>query len=374
MKKALLFVSTLVIFSSFVFCMSERPREKSKPQMIKVGAILPLTGDGAIYSSPLKKGIDLAVKRIHSKTGEKVEVIYEDNQLDPKVAVAAINKLINVDKVKVILGGMFSSTTLAIAPIAQKEKVVLISPTASSEEVPNTGDYVFSIYPSDAYDGWVIANFSAEKLNKKIAFSLFVQAEAMIAGKNAFKKELIKLGGKVIGEEGFAPNTSDFRSILTKVKSLEPDLVFLAAYLNELSKILVQAKELGVNTQFITISTAFDPKLFDLAGNATEGMLLSAPFFDPSSNFPQIVDFQKSYEREYDEKPNVWAAYGYDVMQIAWLGIYNSQKNHISIDKALLNIKNYPGITGKTTFRSNGSVAKELRIMIAEDGEFVNYK
>ena len=155
---------------------------KKEPEVIKIGAILPLTGDASIYGSALKEGLDLALEEINTKggiIGKKVVVIYEDSQADPKVAVSAINKLINIDKVKIILGEMFSSVTLAIAPIAQKSQVVLISPTVSAEAVPNVGDYIFSIYPSDAYDGKFLANFVYNEIEKKNAAIIFVQADAM---------------------------------------------------------------------------------------------------------------------------------------------------------------------------------------------------
>ncbi len=361
----------LALMLSFFGC------AKKEPEEIKIGAIAPLTGDAAVYGSALKRGMDLAVEEINQRggiNGKKLSLIYEDSQGDPKVAVAAYNKLVNVDKVSTILGDMFSSTTLAIAPLAEKSKIVLVSPTASAEAVPNTGEYIFSIYPSDAYDGRFLANFVSNVLHRQNAAVIYVQADAMIVAKNEFRKTLEKLGGKVVHEEGYAPKTDDFRSILSKVKSGRPDIIFIPGYLEEIVKLLRQAKELLVRTQFITISTAFDSKLFELAGSAAEGVLMSAPFYDPASKQPEVLAFQDSFKARFGDVPNVWAAYGYDVVNITALAYKNSLLNQTSLKDELLRIKNYPGVTGKTSFLENGGVEKALRVMQAHDGEFVEFK
>lgn len=350
---------------------------KKKPSEIKIGAIAPLTGNAALYGTALKKGMDLALTEINSKggiDGKKLNIIYEDNQADPKVAVSAINKLINVDKVSLILGCMFSNTTLAIAPIAQKFKVVLISPTASAEAVPNVGNYIFSIYPSDAYDGEFLADFAFRKLHVKDIAVINVQADAMIVCKDAFKDKLKKLGGEVLIEENYPPGMTDFRSILTKVKLRKPTLIFIAGYINELAKMLRQARELGIDTKFITISTAFDSKLFELAGNTAEGLLMSAPFYSSDSKLPEIVKFRESFSGKYGEIPNVWAAYGYELVKIQSYTYESSLRNRTELKDELLKLKDYSGVTGKTSFLKNGGVKKTLRVMIAQEERFIEFK
>lgn len=349
----------------------------AKKEEIKIGAIVPLTGENAVYGSALKKGMDLALGEINDKGGigrKRLKIIYEDSQVDPKVAVSAVNKLITVDKVSIILGGMFSSTTLAIAPITEKSKVVLLSPTASAEAVPNTGPHTFSIYPSDAYDGIFLANFVYNELNKKTAAIIYVQADAMIVCTRGFKNTFKKQGGKIVIEENYPPGTNDFRSILSKVKSLNPEVVCIPGYLDEIVKILRQAKELGVRSQFVTISTAFDSKIFELSKDAAEGLLMSAPFYEPETDVPEVVKFRNSFEKKYNEIPNVWAAYGYDVINIASLAYTNSEQKGTELKDELLRIEDFPGVTGKASFLENGGVEKVLRIMSIKKGKFIEYK
>lgn len=367
----LVFMSVVLLVIFLGGCVKKDEKE------IRIGVIAPLTGDAAIYGTALKKGLDLAKDKINSEgglQGKSVSLRYEDSQADSKTAVSAFNKLVNIDKVSLIIGDMFSTTTLSIAPLAQKNKILLLSPTASSEEVPKTGDFVFSIYPYDSYEGKFIANSIFHNIHKKTAAIICVQATAMIAAKNAFIKTFKELGGEVLIEDNYPPKTNDFRSILAKVKDVNPEVIYIPGYLEEIAKILIQAKEMDVKSQFITISTAYDENLFSLAGNTAEGLILSAPFFDRTSNNPQVIKFKESYKRKYNESPNVWAAYGYDALNIISKAYSNSLTNNTPLNHELSKIRNYSGVTGKTSFLRNRMVKKQLRIVIIHNNNFIGYR
>ena len=373
-SSAVLAVISIIIASFMVFSFGCAKKDE---QEIKIGVIAPLTGDAAIYGNALKKGLDLAVEEGNAAggiKGRKISLIYEDSQAEPKNAISAFNKLVSINKVPIIIGDMFSSTTLAIAPLAQKNKVVLLSPTASSEDVHRTGDFVFSIYPSDSYDGKFVGHFASSVINKKTAAVIYVQADAMVAAKNAFMKMFQDSGGKGLLEESYPPKTDDFRSILAKVKSVKPEVIFIPGYLEEIVKILNQAKEIAIKSQFITISTAYDDKLFSLAVNSAQGLILSAPFYDQISKQPEIVAFQEAFKKKYGDIPNVWAAYGYDSLNIIIRTYNNSISSNIPLNVALGKLKNFNGVTGNTTFSDDRKVEKQIRMMIVKDNSFMEYK
>ena len=107
-----------------------------------IGSILPLTGDGASYGKEIKNGIDLAVEQENERggvSGRKIAVRYEDSAGDPKQAVSAMQKILAQYRPQSIIGDAFSSPALAIAPIANREKIVMISPTASSPKLTPPG-------------------------------------------------------------------------------------------------------------------------------------------------------------------------------------------------------------------------------------------
>ena len=119
-------IAVVVLIVIAIFTIQGNKQE----DIIKIGAILPLSGDAATYGKALQKGMELAVIEINSESkvlDQSIVIVYEESGADAKTAVSAINKLINADKVPLIIGDMFSSTTLAIAPIAQKNKVVLLT-------------------------------------------------------------------------------------------------------------------------------------------------------------------------------------------------------------------------------------------------------
>lgn len=347
----------------------------NKQEVITIGAVLPLTGDMASYSAPLKRGMDLALEEINSKGGvnnTKLQIIYEDDKGEAKTAISAYRKLVDIDNVPMVIGGMFSVSTFAIAPLAEKEHRVLLSPTASAIELTTAGDYIFRIYPSDIYDGIFLAQFAHEDLKAAKVAVIYEQVASVVAIANKFKSDFESFGGKIVSFDGYNSDIKDFSTIIKKASNANPDIVFIPGNLNPMANLLIQAKHLGFQKQFLTISTFYDNKIFELAKDATEGVLFSSPMFDPTSNTPEMVNFVTLYKEKYNIEPDILGGYGYDVVRIAATALQNGTESE-KIKDSLYRIKDYPGVTGNTTFDSNGDVSKELKIMKVENGTFVPY-
>ena len=146
-------------------------------QDIEIGASLPLTGKGASFGENIKNGIDLAVKEVNDKYSFNMEVVYEDTQSETETAVSAVRKLIDIDKVNVVLGPARSSAVLAVAPIAEENKVIIFTPIASAEDISNAGDYIFRNRESSKSHGVGMAEFLKNKKN--------IQRVAMFTAKSA---------------------------------------------------------------------------------------------------------------------------------------------------------------------------------------------
>lgn len=373
-SSAVLAVISIIIVSLVAFSFGCAKKEEKE---IKIGAILPLTGDNAPYGNALKVGMDLAVEEVNSKriTDNKLSIVFEDSQGDPQKAVNAFNKLVTADKVPMVIGDMFSAGTLAIAPISEKRKIVLLSPTASAIELTNAGDYIFRIYPSDSYDGMYLASFSKNKLNAEAVSIIYLQVSSISSITQVFKERFEKLGGKILSIDSYKEGDTDFRSQLIKAKKAGADIIFIPGYLREMATLLRQAKELGIKKQFLSISTFFDPKIIELAGGAAEKVLFSAPVFDPNSTLPEVKHFVNLFESKYKKKPDILAGYGYDVVNIATEALKRASTiTPDNIKSALYSIKDFPGVTGKTSFDSNGDVEKVLRIMQVKNDKFTEFK
>lgn len=365
-KKIWIGIVAILLIAVVVFVMQKG--EQPPQEEIKIGAILPLTGDAATYGKALRKGMALAVTEINAAggvLGKSIVVVYEDSGADPKAAVSAINKLINADNVSLIVGDMFSSTTLAIAPIAQRNRVVLISPTASAQAVPAVGDHIFTIYPSDAYDGEFVGEHLLQLWPEvqRVAV-VFVQAEAMITCKEAFKVAA-RQHIQIVAEEAIPPESRDLSLLIPNLMKSKPDAIFIAAHMPETALLIRRARERGMQSRFIGISTCYDPRIFELGGNVIDGLVFSAPYFDAESQSSKVTTFVTNFETIYSEKPNVWAAYGYDVVQIASTA-FSKASSEKSLRDVVAATHDYDGLTGNTTFKPDRTVWKELRLMTVD--------
>jgi len=343
---------------------------------IKIGTVFPLTGDAAVYGESLKNGIELAKEEINAKGGIKgrmINVIYEDDVNVPSTGVSAFRKLVETQNVPVIIGGAGSSVALALAPIANEEKVVLLSPTATAPALTQAGKYFFRTWPSDNYDGGYMAKFAFEKLGLRKVSILYVNNDYGLGIANVFKDDFTKLGGEILNSESYELGATDVRAQLTKIKAQNPEAIYLPGYFKEFSVILRQIRELGIKSKILSVNSFYDPKLLEIAGDAAEGAIFTYPTYDPTSTEPIIKEFVEAYKAKYGKEPDAFAVQGYDALKIIAYAIEQEGYSADDIQKGLAQIKDFPAVGGRTTFDENGDVIKPLRILSVENGEFVPF-
>ena len=337
---------------------------------IKIGVITPLTGDAAIYGEAAKNGIDLAAKKVNDNggvLGKKIELIYEDTHLDSKTAVAAINKLINIDKVSFVIVAEGSGATLAVTPFADKNKMIMVVPIASVSSIKDAGDFVFRVMPSDGYRGIEMTRLAEEKGYNKIAI-LYVNDPYGVGIRDSLKKNINRAGKIIVSEESFESSATDFRTQLTKIKAGKPDSIMVAARA-EFPIILRESYELGIKAQVIA-SEMLDKSLLNQAGKSAEGLLA----IDFASN-TDYVNFKSDYKEKYNSDPTLYSDYSYDslmvlVEAIKKVGLGNTKK----IKDSLYNLI-YNGATGIIKFDSDGDVnGKDFVIYQVKNEEFVEVK
>lgn len=380
MKK--IFVVTLFLISVLVLVScsknddTEQKDATTQKTIIKVGVVLPLTGDGAAYGKKEKNGIELAIQETNQALRDRnIEIIpvYEDSQGVPAPAVAAFTKLIDIDKIVTLIGGAFSSPTLAMVPIADKKKIVVLSPSASSPKLSGSSRFFFRVWPSDTAEGAMMAEVAITQLQLKKIAILYGNNDYGMGLKDVFAQKVKQQGVQIATIESYNEGDSDFRSQLTKIKSMDVDGIYMPGYYKEFAKILKQAKELGVNAQFMSCGTFHEPEILQIAGNAAEGVVFVQPYFDRNGEDPVTKNFVASYEKQFGVEAGVYAAHGYDAAKILGKVIIDGNQDSSSIQIALLELRNFPGVTGKTTFIEGGDVIKTSRVMTVKNGTFVNY-
>jgi branched-chain amino acid transport system substrate-binding protein len=341
------------------------------PSTTKIGVVIPLTGDAASIGENTKKGIDLAVEQINGAKDSKepkIEVVYEDSRALPAEGLSAFKKL-ETDKVSMVIGDVASSVTLAIAPVAEKDKVVLLSPLSSAPAITKAGDFIFRNVPSDTLGGQIAASFTVKDRGAKSLAVLSINNEFGIGLKKSFSEKVLSLGAKVVSSQSYDQGSNDFRTQLLKIKESNPDFVFLVGY-GEVSQVLIQAKQLGLKTKFIGTGLLEDPNFLKTAKNTSEGVFLTQLQYTPDSLDPQVKTFVESFKKKYGAEASIISAYGYDAMRIASQAIAKSDHTAEGIRDQLYKTQGFDGVTGQVSFDKNGDVMQPMGVKIINGSKF----
>jgi len=362
---------TVIFLTAFSIpaCSKKQPESKE----IKIGVILPLTGDLAEPGTKAFDGIKLAIDNYNETIPDKpIKLIAEDSRANPKDGVNAINKLISVNHVKLIIGDITSGVTLAIAPIAEKNRVVILAPGASNPKVRDAGDYIFRNWASDNFDGDVMAKYLINKLGLKNAAIIYVNNEYGTGLAKAFEKTFEENGGRISLKENYDEGVSDFRTLISKVKSINCDCIYLPGQPKENALLIRQMKELGYNSTVTANLSVETPDFYAIAKELGEGIIFSTPAFDLNSNGLIVKKFVELYESKFKKKPDATAGHGYDAANIMILAIKIADYDTNKVKDQLYKIKNFPGVTGNTTFDDHGDVVKPVMIKkLNKDGTAV---
>ena len=349
---------------------------EKKKDTINIGAVLPLSGPIAQYGKYMEQGLEIALDDAQAENIIKkgsVRLIIEDGQAEPRKSVDAFNKLITSDKIVVCIPAT-SGVTLAMKPIANQNKVVLINASAISNEIEDKSDYVFSILPNAKTEGEFLATVAHDTIKAKNAVIVYRDDASGSSFKDSFKQKFQELGGKIVDIESHQPNPNSFQNIISKIKKNPADIIFVASFGPEVALFAKQSKELGLNKQIITYETFNSPKVLEIAGNTANGVIFCSPKFNEKSEDPQIKNLRKKVLQKYNQSEiNYYIAAHYDALMIISKAIAAGNNNGESIRNYLASLKFYDGITGKMYFNKTGGVTMQLDLYTVHNNEFVRF-
>ena len=343
-----------------------------------MGANYEMTGALAAVAKQTVNGINLAIKQTNEQggvLGKQIKLIIADNKSEPSESANAITKLIKNDNVKLVFGSVASSNVLATVQIAHDSKIPLITATATNPSVTMEQDqvrpYVFRTCFIDPFQGEVMANFAAKSLQAKNAVMYIDSSSDYSKGlAKIFAEKFIANGGIIIGEESFLQKDQDFKSTLTKIKAINPDVVFIPAYYEEVGKIIRQAREIGIKSQLIGTDGWDDPKLIEIAGlSAVEGTFFSN-HYSPQDQDPKVVEFVKAYKAEYNQEPSALAVLGYDCALVVIDAIKRAGSDDPEkIRQALEETKKLQITTGLLSIDNNHNPIKSAVVVEIKNGQ-----
>jgi branched-chain amino acid transport system substrate-binding protein len=285
-------------------------------ETVKVGIVLPLTGDQAKFGEIEKQAFDLAREEINAAggiKGKKLEFLIEDDTGRPEVGRSVAEKLITKDKVVMLGGGYASSVTYAVAGVAQQNRIPFLINTGSADNITQRRwDYVFRLNPPVSEYGSGVESFLAQVIKPKTAVILHENTLFGTQGAKAFQKTCDKLGMKVLMTEGYEAGGIDFKPILVKVKQANPDIVYMISYVMDAGLLMRQSRELKLTPKlFIGGAAGFTlPEFVKNAGKAAEDVI-SATLWHQVLPLPGAMDFFDKFKKKYDKDADYHAAEAY---------------------------------------------------------------
>jgi branched-chain amino acid transport system substrate-binding protein len=346
---------------------------------ILFGEVGSLTGAQATFGISTKNGIQMAIDEVNAAGGvtvdgkaKKIAVRVYDDQGKSEEAANAVTRLINQDKVVVILGEVASSNSLAMAPKAQAAGVPMITPSSTNPKVTEVGDYIFRVCFIDPFQGTVMAKFATDTLKAKNVAILKDNKSDYSLGLTQFFTETFKgLGGTIVAEEAYSQGDTDFRGQLTAIKGKNPDAIYVPGYYTDVGVVARQARELGLKVPLLGGDGWESEKLFELGGSAISGSYFSNHYStdDPT---PRVQNFIKNYEQKYGSKPDSLGALGYDAAMVAIEAIKRAGTvDGAKLKDAIAQTKDHPGIAGSITLDANRNAVKPAVILQVKDDKAV---
>ncbi|MBF0440697.1 MAG: ABC transporter substrate-binding protein [Oligoflexales bacterium] len=336
---------------------------------IKVGVLLPLSGNLSPYGQELLQGIQLALDNLKSedpKLNARLSVIVKNDAGIPKTSESMAEELYQKEKVHAIIGSVATFLTFQIAKIAQKYEKPLIVPIAT-EGLPEKkqNPYIFQTSIPDPKQGSVMGIFAQKHLRRKKAAILY-QEESLYSKSAAeeFKRTFTAKGGEVKIMQGFKYGTTEFRPILETVMTNAPDVVLLPVFIQDVKNILEQAKALSVKIPFIG-TDSWDNSFYHIKNSSLFEGNYFVTHFSPQDPHPAVKRFVDQYLKKFNKVPGSLAALGYDAASftINAAGKINVGRNQ-SLQQILSQKTEYETLSGKMSLNDDHKAVKALPVLV----------
>lgn len=349
---------------------------------IKIGMVYELTGNTASYGTSAADGAKLAFKEINANggvLGKQIKIVTADNKGEPSESANAMTKVITQDKVIAVTGFTVSSCGIAGSAVAEDNKIPLVAAATVNPRVTvdeRTGkvkDYTFRACFIDSFQGTVSANFALNSLKKSNSAIMIDNSSDYSKGlAQIFKDVFIKGGGRVVAEEAYLQKDQDFKSILTKIKAQNPEIIYLPGYYDDVGKIIKQARELGITVPILGGDAWDSPRLVELGGPQALNNTYFTNFYSVQDTNPASQAFVEAYKKEYGQLPDSMAAMGYDAVYLLVDAIKRANSvESAKIREALVATKDFKSVSGSMNLSSTHDAIRGVVIIEMKDGKQV---
>lgn len=347
------------------------PPEPAAQETIDVGVLLPLSGSLRVWGVNSERGMRLAADQVNAAggiDGKPIELLVEDSQCDPETAVPILRKWIEEEAVPVVLGAICSSNVLALAPVAESGKIVVLSTGASNPAISQAGEFIFRNWPSDRVQGHLSADYAVAQGYESAA--VFYVDNAYGQGlEEVFTERFRQHGGGIVlsPSESYTEGDTDFRAQLERIREAGADVLYLPAYTEEYPAILAQARELGLEIPIIASETFDDPPTIERSGDAAEGVVFPSPgSIDKSTTRGR--EFARTFADTYGEPAGITSDTGFDALSLVAAALRQGARTGPEIRDYLNTVEGYKGVAGTVQFDANGDAEKKIRFYTVASG------
>jgi len=353
---------------------SENPAGSAADDTIKVGEYACLTGQTASFGLASHQGTQMVIDEANANggiLGKKIKLITEDDQSKPGEAAAAVRKLILHDHVVALIGEITSSRSLEAGPIAQQNRIPMVSPGSTNPNVTKIGNYIFRVCFIDRFQGTVLAKFALNSIRKtRVAVLTDVRQDYSVGLALLFKEYFTNNGGTVVAEQSYSSGDQDFKAQLTSIKAANPEAILVPGYYHEVGLIARQARELGITVPIMGGDGWDSPNLTQIGGVALEGSFF-VNHFSTEDQSPVIQDFIRKFKVRFNRDPDGTAALGYDAAKVLLDAMTRAGSTEPArVRDALAATKDFQGVTGEITIDENRNANKPAVVLTIKDNGF----
>ncbi len=344
--------------------------ESTEPLEIRLGVTAPFSGDYSSYGQLIRHGVEQAVEDL-SKEGFRVRVFFEDVATPGPKAISAVRKLISKDKIHGLAANFWNPAIPLMAPILMRNKIPAFHTAAADDLILEAGDFILSTNSKIKDEARRAAIYAYTELDARSASVIYISTTFGEHYSKHFIAEFEKLGGKILYNDTTLLGDTDLRSVLTKARAGNPDVLYAAYFGTNLGIVLKQAKQLGIQQPILSVYEAEDPSVLATAGRHAEGLrfFISEPEYDNATSLDTIQRFRD----RHGYAPRILGRNAYDATTLMVRALSKCKLSATCTKDELYQTQDYHGLSGTFSIDPDGAATKRFILKTVRDQTFVKF-
>lgn len=371
LKRIMTLVLTITVFVVGLTGCSKNEEAASRP-VLKVGVILPLTGDSSYIGASIKSGMEIAVAEFNNaadKPGFDLNVEYVDSGGVTAKVVSAYQSLVSIKDVQAIIP--VQQGVKALIPLVERDKRLLLATSVPDNGIAGQNSWTFRFFINAETDASSIAAYAYNKLGIRKVATIYVNDDMGMSYRESFARHFGDLGGSVVREVDFSPSSADYRTLVLKIKEVAPDAVYLIGYGKSMSNIPIQLREAGVEATLLSVGTISQPEIMKAAGESVEGCYYTtSKFFTFAPDTPELKRFVDLYKQNNGKVPVFFEVFGYDALNMVIAAARRGGVEPQKLRDAFAGLKDLPMAVGDVSVGSDGDVRFPVVVKRIVDGQW----